>query len=241
MKLCVILKLIVVIAVVFQSTAFGQDLIVTGKVQDSKGNKAVGATIVIKGTTIGTVSDMDGLFSIKVPTEKVKLRITHYSTSQVWEDSFEAGKDYVIKLTSDSPAELFDFVEENPIPATGKGGWNHYLARNIKYPLNDREAGVEGTVIVGFEVHSDGSVHNVEVLRGIGGECDQEAVRVISSGPSWTPGRIGDEAVNTRMSIPIQFKLNGSTSPSKSKEAAIAKLYGEDHLVVVGYTGQASR
>jgi len=139
---------------------------------------------------------------------------------------------------------VFDRVEENPRPETGDDGWYAYLSKNIKYSQDDRKAGVEGTVIVGFEIHADGSVHNVKVLRGIGGESDQEAVRVVSAGPNWAPGKIGGEAVNTRMSMPIQFKLSGasdSNSLARSRETAIAKLYGKEGVVVIGYLPTASR
>lgn len=139
---------------------------------------------------------------------------------------------------------VFDRVEEIPRPTTGDNGWYPYLSKNIKYSQEDRKAGVEGTVIVGFEIHADGSIHNVEILRGIGGESDQEALRVVSAGPNWVPGKIGGEAVNTRMSMPIQFKLSGSSesgSLARSRETAIAKLYGKEGVVVIGYLPTASR
>lgn len=243
MKNKVLLQTILLLSLALQSTAFSQtnEFLITGKINDPHGNKAVGAIILIKGTTNGTVTDIDGFFSIGVPTERATLIIEHFSTSEVWEDSFEAGKEYIIRLAPDSissPSQVFDRVEENPRPASGADGWNVYLAKNMRYPLNDRNKGVEGTVIVGLEIHADGSVQNVEVLRGTGGESDQEAVRVISAGPDWQPGKIGGEAVNTRLSISVQFKLSGypaSDALAQSREAAIANLYGKERLVVIGY------
>lgn len=72
--------------------------VVKGRIVDSKGEKAVGATVVIKGTNTGTVTDVNGIFSINLPSSKAVLLIRHFSTTQIWEDSFEAGKEYVIKL-----------------------------------------------------------------------------------------------------------------------------------------------
>lgn len=247
MKLKVLLRLVFLLVIGFQSTAFPQtgDFIITGTVNDAEGKKAAGATILLKGTTTGTVTDINGVFSIKVPTQRAVLVIRHFSTSEVWEDSFEAGKEYNIKLAPDSilaPSQVFDRVEENPRRASGDNGWNAYLAKNIKYPQNDRENGVEGTVIVGFEIHKDGTVQNVEILRGIGGECDLEAARVVSAGPRWEPGKIAGEAVNTRMSVPIQFKLSSADgSIPNLKENTISKLYGENSVIVIGYIPQASR
>lgn len=255
MKNKVLFRLLILVGIAnlgYQQEAFSQaakseGFMVVGKVNDAEGNKAVGATIVVKGTTKGTVTDVDGLFSIEIPTEQATLLIKHFSSSQVWEDSFEAGKEYIIRLAPDSVSvsvPIFDRVEENPRPTTGDDGWYAYLSKNIKYSQNDRQTGVEGTVIVGFQIHADGSVQNVEVLRGIGGESDMEAIRVVSAGPNWEPGKIGGEAVNTRMSMPIQFKLSGaseSNSLAKSRETAIAKLYGKEGVVVIGYLPTASR
>ncbi len=253
MKNKVLFRLLILMGIVtfgYQQDVFSQStppekLLVKGRVNDPDGKKAVGATILIKGTTTGTVTDINGFFSIELPTERANLVIRHFSTSQVWEDSFEAGKEYIIKLAPDSvsaQSPVFDRVEENPRRANGDNGWNAYLAKNIRYPQSDRKIGVQGTVIVGFEVHADGSVQNVEILRGIGGECDQEAARVVASGPRWEPGKIAGEAVNTRMSMAIQFKLSGADgSLPNIKENTIAKLYGEHSVIVIGYNPQASR
>ncbi len=103
--------------------------------------------------------------------------------------------------------EVFDIVEEQPNPAGGMSGWNQYLAKNLQYPAQARSMGIEGTVIVVFEIHKDGSIENVEILRGIGGGADEEAIRVVQNSPKWQPGRQRGREVITRMRLPIRFKL----------------------------------
>lgn len=111
--------------------------------------------------------------------------------------------------------EVFDVVEVQPNPEGGMAGWNKYLATNLQYPALAREKGIEGTVIVVFEIHTDGSIHNVEILRGIGGGADEEAVRVVQNAPKWVPGKQRGREVITRMRLPIRFKLE-SLADSKS-------------------------
>ena len=72
--------------------------------------------------------------------------------------------------------------------------------------------GIEGTVIVVFVVNSDGAVSDVEILRGIGGYCDEEAIRVVENSPKWEPGKQRGRIVNVRMRMPIRFKL--ATEPT---------------------------
>ena len=103
---------------------------------------------------------------------------------------------------------IFDVVETQPNPPGGMSGWNEYLSKNLKYPTQARRMGVEGTVIVVFVVNTDGSIQDVEVLRGIGGGCDEEALRVVSAAPKWEPGKQRGRPVRTRMRLPIRFKLS---------------------------------
>lgn len=114
--------------------------------------------------------------------------------------------------------QVFDVVEQQPNPPGQMSGWNQYLATNLQYPAQAREMGIEGTVIVVFEIHENGSIHNVEILRGIGGGADEEAIRVVQNSPTWEPGRQRGRAVKTRMRLPIRFKLAGNTSANTVSE-----------------------
>ncbi|MHA7130763.1 energy transducer TonB [Algoriphagus namhaensis] len=104
--------------------------------------------------------------------------------------------------------EIFDVVETQPNPPGGMSGWNEYLRKNLKYPTQARRMGIEGTVIVVFVVNVDGSIQDVDVLRGIGGGCDDEAIRVVENAPKWEPGKQRGKPVRTRMRLPIRFKLS---------------------------------
>ena len=103
---------------------------------------------------------------------------------------------------------IFDVVEEQPSPPGDMEGWNQYLSENLTYPAQAKSLGIEGTVIVVFVVNADGSLSDVEVLRGIGGGADEAAVRVVQNSPDWTPGKQNGNAINTRMRLPIRFKLS---------------------------------
>lgn len=103
--------------------------------------------------------------------------------------------------------EVFDVVEDMPFPPGGMDGWNQYLSNNLSYPAQARYMGIEGTVFVEFVVNADGSIRDVEILRGIGTGCDEEALRVIKNSPNWEPGKQKDRKVNVRIIVPIKFKL----------------------------------
>lgn len=108
-------------------------------------------------------------------------------------------------------SEVFDVVEESPTFPGGMEAWNEFLMDNLKYPAQARRMGIEGTVYLVFEIRTDGSVRNVELLRGIGAGCDEEAMRVINKSPKWNPGKQRGRLVNVRMRLPIRFKLGDGT------------------------------
>ncbi len=104
-------------------------------------------------------------------------------------------------------AEVFTIVEEMPSYPGGDMKMYEYLGKNIKYPQIARESGIQGRVFVNFVVEPDGSVSNVKVLRGIGGGCDEEAIRVVKSMPKWKPGKQRGKAVRVSYTLPVVFKL----------------------------------
>ena len=103
--------------------------------------------------------------------------------------------------------EIFQIVEEMPSFPGGDAKMLEYVAKNVKYPQIARESGIQGRVFVNFVVEPDGSVSNVKVLRGIGGGCDEEAVRVVKSMPKWRPGKQRGKAVRVSFNLPVNFKL----------------------------------
>lgn len=106
-------------------------------------------------------------------------------------------------------AEIFTVVEEAPSYPGGDESRIRFLQENIKYPQMARESGIQGTVYVTFVVEKNGSVTDVKVLRGIGGGCDEEAIRVIQAMPPWNPGKQRGKPVRVQFNMPIKFTLAG--------------------------------
>jgi TonB family protein len=104
--------------------------------------------------------------------------------------------------------KIYQVVEQQPEPAGGIGELMRYFGDNIHYPELARKKGIEGKVFVQFIVNTDGSIRDVQVLKGIGNGCDEEAVRVVKAMPAWKPGLQKGQPVLVRMAIPINFKIN---------------------------------
>jgi protein TonB len=103
--------------------------------------------------------------------------------------------------------EIFTIVEDQPEPPGGMSAFYQYIAKNLKYPSQARRMGIEGKVFVQFVVDKDGSITEVQAVKGIGAGCDEEAVRVISRAQKWKPGKQRGRPVKVRMILPITFRL----------------------------------
>ncbi len=109
------------------------------------------------------------------------------------------------KPEAEEEEEIFIVVEEMPELIGGIES----IQRRIRYPELARRAGLEGRVFVEFVVDPSGSVRDPKVLRGIGGGCDEEAIRAIMEA-KFKPGRQRGRPVPVRMSIPVRFELRGA-------------------------------
>ena len=87
-----------------------------------------------------------------------------------------------------------------------------YLSRNIKYPNQARDINITGRVYARFVVEKDGSISNIEIIRGIGAGCDQEVLRVTENmnqlSEGWTPGKQRGRTVRVLYTLPVTFKLH---------------------------------
>jgi len=102
---------------------------------------------------------------------------------------------------------IFFIVEEMPEFPGGELALRKAIAWAIKYPAEAQRDGVQGKVYVNFVVDSAGKVRNARVVRGVAPSLDQEAIRVVSSLPDWTPGKQRGEAVAVSYTVPISFVL----------------------------------
>jgi protein TonB len=105
---------------------------------------------------------------------------------------------------TDTVKVIVDFNAEYP------GGFdelNQFFANNITYPLEERQIGLEGVLYVNFVIEKNGSVSNVSIAHSLSYNCDNEAIRVISMMPKWSPAKDHGKPARQKFTMPFQFKL----------------------------------
>lgn len=137
-------------------------------------------------------------------------------------DEVEVPKEIIFDLSDVPPGEIevvFDtppepveivhvIVEEMPSPVGGMSAFYGFLGKAMKYPKQARRMGIEGKVYVQFIIGKEGNITELEVMRGIGAGCDEEALRVLGMAPAWHAGKQRGRPVKVKMIVPIVFKLN---------------------------------
>jgi len=109
---------------------------------------------------------------------------------------------------TEMPESVLTIVEEMPEFTGGQKAKDAFFAANLHYPETASENGISGTVYVSFLVDEKGNVSNVKVLRGIGGGCDEEAIRIIKlTSGKWKVGKQNGKAVKVLMNMPVYFSL----------------------------------
>lgn len=183
----------------------------------------MGKAAVFAGMSLGTLfaatsCDLPILSPVRGEVEHVPDP-TEMSNDTITDEPFLLEGDLVAPVPDSLKVFVFEPVEDEDRPGvyivvdqmpefpSGDKGLYQFIADNVKYPAEAKEEGIKGRVFVNFIVEPDGSVSDIRVLRGIGGGCDEEAVRVVESLPRFKPGMQDGEAVRVSYTIPVFFRL----------------------------------
>ena len=107
---------------------------------------------------------------------------------------------FTIKLYGQS--ELLDKQAE---PENGFQAFYELISQNMEYPEEAKKSEVKGKVYIEFTVDEKGELMNMNVIKGIGSGCDEEAIRAIKMAGRWNPALQNGRPVKQKITIPITF------------------------------------
>ncbi len=147
----------------------------------------------------------------KVKDDNLNLDDPYFPNPEIGaDDPYELWK--IPEYGNDEPIETVDFVKIEDKPLFNGGDpmveFRKYIASKLKYPDEAAENGIEGRVTLVFIIDEHGRMTDVKVIQGVHPSLDEEAYRVISSSPSWTPGKQRGRPVRVRYYFPVIFKLS---------------------------------
>jgi Ca-activated chloride channel family protein len=110
-------------------------------------------------------------------------------------------------VVAEEKSLIFSHVEVMPIFPGGDAAMLKFITDNIVYPPEMVQQGVTGRVILRFVVTEDGSITDIEILKGVNPLLNAEAIRVVKLMPKWLPGRQNGNPARVYYTLPIWFKL----------------------------------
>lgn len=100
---------------------------------------------------------------------------------------------------------IYDIVDKE---AKFPGNIQEWISKNIIYPqlsINNKE---QGRVFAQFVVEKNGSISNIQIMRGVTPSLDAEVIRVFKKMPKWKPAKVKGKAVRSYVRIPVNFELS---------------------------------
>ena len=168
--------------------------LIKGKVTDEKGEPIIGASVAYTGTNTGTITDLNGEFTLKkeegdkeltaqfIGYEPVEIPV---DTSRTMLSAMNKDKQTLDEVVVVGTKDKY----QTPQPVTGKRKYKKYLEENLIRP-NDKCKDVKGEVILAFFVDKEGNPQNITIVHGLCESADKEAVRLVKEGPKWTFGNL---------------------------------------------------
>lgn len=140
---------------------------------------------------------------------------------------------------NDDPPVPYSQIEKKPtFQGEDAGNFARWVTQHLSYPAEAKADGLQGRVMVSFDICEDGAVRNVRVLRGVHETLDAEAVRVISSSPKWEPGIQDGKPVKVSFQFPVIFKLNGDEPATAPSTITIRKATGAEGDPIIYLDGE---
>lgn len=159
--------------------------------------------------------------AIVIPHEKTNDAEVSLDEATVKDKSSQTdGAVSTIRVKQKQPqGGVYDFVSVDKAPnfPGGLTKFYEYVGKAIKYPKRAQEANIQGKVYLQFVVEKDGSLTDIEVIRGPGAGINEEAVRVLKESPRWYPGVADGKTVRVRFNIALNFSLGKDAKSDRAR------------------------
>jgi len=191
---------------------------ISGEVLDAETGEAIpGANVMVKGTSIATSTDLEGSFEIAaklndvlivsfIGMEQQEFLVSEEADNKIFLNADVAQLSEVVVTNSAADTEE-DNTYSAARPSIGYSDYRDYLKDNLRYPTKAMEEDTKGRVRLKLSINASGNITEVEVLKGLGDGCDEEAIRLIKEGPRWEPAKKGDTPVTSSKKISVRFKI----------------------------------
>ncbi len=189
-----------------------------------------GVSVTVKGTSIGTVTDLKGNYTISTEGENRPLVFSFIGLQQQEVDA--SGKNKIDVTMKDDATQLSEVVvtglglakdeDHEPVitlaePIGGKKAYDTYLESHLKYPDEALKNKIKGKAGIEFKVSLDGSLKDFRVIKKLGYGCEEEIIRLVKEGPKWVPSTEDNKPTESTVRVRLRFDpaKSGNQKPDR--------------------------
>ncbi len=179
------------------------------------GIRGLGAAIIFSALLVSCDDDKSGNNSTTTMSEPGADTATNMATTESTAPKKKSGRvstamaadDQSVKMEKDKMG-YYNRTEVSPAYVGGQSAMEDYINKNIEYPQDAIDNNIEGVVSVQFAVDDKGNISNVSTVgQKLGYGLEEEAIKVVSKMPKWTPGQVKGKNVKTWRTLPINYRL----------------------------------
>ncbi len=156
------------------------------------------------------------------PPKKVEVKViadllqvvtndTKIETSMTFDEFDEEAEVFQeVEVVEEEIVDDEPFLIVETMPSFQGGDLNtfrNWVQSNVRFPQIALENGIQGTVVLSFVIEKDGSLTNIQVLRTPDRSLSEEATRVLSKSPKWSPGKQRNQVVRVKYTLPVVFRV----------------------------------
>ncbi len=181
------------------------------------GTPLPGVNVVVKGTQVGTVTNMDGFFQLSnvAPQQKLVFSFIGLQSKEVEAklpqlnvalapDVSQLSEVVVTGVRNNDDSDRAPIIKL-AVPEGGLKAYDAYLDNNLQFPKEALAKRVKGKVAIRFTVRVDGSLDEFKVVKSLGSGCDEEVIRLVKEGPEWTASTEDDVPVESEVLVKVKF------------------------------------
>ena len=190
---------------------------IRGKVTSIEdGQPLLGVNVVIKGSTTGTVTDIEGNFKlddmlsnenniliisfIGLATEEIEIGDKSQIDIQMGNDVSQLSEVVVVGYGTSDEVDNSISTWNNSRPSIPMSEFRDYLKENTRY---NSDLSIKGKVTVRFDILENGKLVNFEIRKSLNDYYDQETIRLIKEGPEWLPAEQNDNKVKSTARVTV--------------------------------------
>ena len=191
---------------------------ITGTIRATEDDAVVpGVNVNIKGSSVGTITDIDGKYSVEIPDDEDVTLV--YSFIGLMTEEVKVNDEEVVDVKMETDLqELTEVVVTakgkgkeqkpgaKPKPFLGSKVYNEYLQEELRYPELPEEQRISGTVKLRLTISENGLIEDIIILKSLGEIFDDEAIRLVSEGPGWLPAHKNDRPITNDVDVKIRFR-----------------------------------